>query len=160
MNLTGLRCVLRGIFKCPRGFEVTINLSSSSSEQFCGFKQRGHGGVRTTLSPTVDNHMIHCVLPDVITLLHLTRQAGFFQQPVGPSARKPGSFCSSDAPVELQYVAHDPPGLPGIHVTLFHIATMRDKMFWSGYITDGADVIAPAAVSLTCCSGAHGHCPR
>lgn len=37
--------------------------------------------------------------------------------------------------------------MTGIHVTLFNLVTMTDKMFSSGYITASTDVIAPAPVT-------------
>lgn len=37
--------------------------------------------------------------------------------------------------------------MAGIHVTLFNLVTMTDKMFSSGYITGSTDVIALVAVT-------------
>lgn len=37
--------------------------------------------------------------------------------------------------------------MTGIHVTLFNLATMTDKMFSSSYITVSTDVIVLAAVA-------------
>lgn len=40
-----------------------------------------------------------------------------------------------------------PETMTGIHVTLFNLVAMTDKMFSSGYITASTDVIVLAAVA-------------
>lgn len=109
-----------------------------------GFWRQGH----TLVTQTVDNRLIHNILFDRRYSQLVVCESGCVMRfsPVTwqRSVHQRWMMGCSDAPVELQYVAHDPSVLPGIHVTLFHIVTKRDKMFCSGYITGATDVIALA----------------